>query len=76
MNINAASPVGVEWKGNEFKQRVDLYEYLLHVEGLHRQDKVNMEEGEKLNFLHSTGASRAAAAALCSRLRQLCSVTV
>lgn len=41
-------------KGNEFKQRVDLYEYLLHVEELHWQAKVNIEEGEgkKGNFLH------------------------
>lgn len=34
-------------KGNEFKQCVDLYEYLLPVEELHRQDKINTEDGEK-----------------------------
>lgn len=34
-------------KGNEFKQCVDLYEYLLHVEELHWQDRVNIEEGER-----------------------------
>lgn len=45
---------GVLWelsgfrKGNEFKQRVDLCEYLLHVEKeLHRQDKVNVDEEER-----------------------------
>lgn len=37
-------------KGNEFKQCVDLYEFLLHMEELHRQDKVNIEHGDTGNL--------------------------
>lgn len=54
-------------KGNEFKQCVDLYEYLLHVEELHWQDKVNIVEGERgrkgtfSTFLSLNHTSRAVA---------------